>query len=620
MDVGLEALILCAAFSLSANVQATSDSTRDSTLTGSVHEAATDSTKPILLPPIVVSGQRPSRAGTVGWIPASARSLYPDDGSKLLLGDLRITSPLPASAELRLYGLPVDQTARDYVWGHRIGGPTTAVFGSRTKINPDVVQVELHPFLMSHQYRDTNGSLDLRPSFQSTHPQALSLSSDAIERRATLYAARGSGGATPQLQILTSFRHSDVVPLLETLVPELRVIPRYLDSQTHASLRMGDQTIEGFVLLGRERGDWRETTDGVEGAVIENTQQDLGVLRYERRLPHESKLTVGTSWERDQVYSEHRWGEFLEQTQSFSYIANPRIAYSTRRDAVTVWASQFLLRSVSSGPIWQSSTDAGVEGRATAGWVTLQPSLAFQRFHGEGTIVHGMSATVHPNRMTLVAGYGTYADYFHFQDGVFGSVFDPLAAQRPQVASHYVASILYEPNGRLPFNLIRVTGVRKDLDVDLWGSRMAVRVVSWDAMIARAGKTSWEIACLANDAQSRDGPLVGMIPLSLRAGLSSDLGRWFNISAEANYRSGSVTMNREPGPQFGQRFQLDPSHYLNLALMRRFSIANRPASATITVFNALAMAGSRAELTVDQYGRRYDAPCWANLRVRYDLW
>ena len=94
---------------------------------------------------------------------------------------MRVSSPLPASADLRLYGLPVDQTARDYVWEHRIGGPTTAVFGSRTKINPDVVQVALHPFLMSHRYRDTNGSLELRPTFQSAHPQALSLSSDALK-------------------------------------------------------------------------------------------------------------------------------------------------------------------------------------------------------------------------------------------------------------------------------------------------------------------------------------------------------------------------------------------------------------------------------------------------------
>src|SRR5262245_27483199 len=217
------ATLLFAAFSFPLNGQATTDST----VTSRIREAASDSTKPILLSPVVVSAKR-TRTGDAAWIPSSARSLYPDDGSKLLLGDLRITSPLPASAELRLYGLPVDQTARDYVWGHRIGGPTTAVFGSRTKINPDVVQVELHPFLMSHQYRDTNGSLDLRPSFQSAHPQALSLSSDAIERRATLYAARGSGGSTPQLQVLTSIRHSDVVPLLETLVPELRVIPRYL--------------------------------------------------------------------------------------------------------------------------------------------------------------------------------------------------------------------------------------------------------------------------------------------------------------------------------------------------------------------------------------------------------
>jgi hypothetical protein len=175
---------------LSANGQATSDSTSDSTTVGVVREAASDSTKPILLPPVVVSSSRRNRTGDATWIPSSARFLYADDGSKLLLGDLRISSPLPASADLSLYGLPVEQTARDYVWGHRIGGPTTAVFGSRTKINPDIVQVALYPFLMSHQYRDTNGSLDLRPTFQSNHLQTLSMSSDAIERRATLFMAR----------------------------------------------------------------------------------------------------------------------------------------------------------------------------------------------------------------------------------------------------------------------------------------------------------------------------------------------------------------------------------------------------------------------------------------------
>jgi hypothetical protein len=65
---------------------------------------------------------------------------------------------------------------------------------------------------------------------------------------------------------------------------------------------------------------------------------------------------------------------------------------------------------------------------------------------------------------------------------------------------------------------------------------------------------------------------------------------------------------------------LGPSHYVNIALTQRFLVLNRPANLSVTVFNALAVAGSRAELTVDQYGRRYDAPCWANLRLRYDLW
>ena len=211
--------------------------------------------------------------------------------------------------------------------------------------------------------------------------------------------------------------------------------------------------------------------------------------------------------------------------------------------------------------------------------------------------------------------------YFVFQDGIFASVFDPGQAGAPQRASHYVASFQYEPKRQRPFDLFRVTGVRKDLDVDLWGARKnGVRVLSWDVMVAKGGKRSWELAGLTNDVRTSDGPLIGMIPLSLRLGVNGDIGPWFNVAVEANYRSGSIAEYRAPGPRFGEKFQLDPSHYLNLAVTRKFDILNRPANVTLTVFNALAVAGSKAELTVDQFGRRYDAPCWANLRLHYDLW
>jgi hypothetical protein len=513
----------------------------------------------------------------------------------------------------------VDQTARDYVWGHRIAGPKTTVFGSRTKINPDIVQVTLHPFLMSHRFRDTNGSLELIPTFQINRHRALTLSSDAIERRATVSIAGGSSEPTPRFQAVTGLRQSDVVPLLKAAVPALRVIPRYLDSQTHARLRVGGQAIEGFLLFGRERGDWRETTDGVEGAVVENTRQNLAIVRLVRPLPHASKLTAGVSWEGDHVDSERRYGEFVERTQSTSHIVNPRITYSTRRDAVTVWASQLLVESEPGGSVWRGSVDAGAEGRATLGSFTVQPSLAFQRFRGEGTILHGVTAQFHPGQVTVVAGYGTYADYFVFHGGIFENVFDPGRAQRPQLANHYAASLQYKPKRKRFMDLIRVTGLRKELDVDLWGARTEVRVASWDLMAASGGTPSWEIACLANDARASDGPLVGMIPFSARTGISSDLGRSFNVSVEANYRSGSIAEYRAPGPRFGERFQLGASHYLNTALTRKFSFLDRPASVTVTVFNALAMAGSRAELTVDQYGKSYYAPCWANIRLRYEL-
>jgi hypothetical protein len=615
----LAAFVFCAAISLSPKGEATIDSVSDSTISARIREAASDSTKPILLSPIVISAKRiqPSDAT---WIPSSAGFLYPDDGAKLLLGDLRISSPLPASADLRLYGLPVDQTARDYIWEHRIGGPTTAVFGSRTKINPDVVQVELQPFLMSHQYRDTNGSLLLRPAFQSSHFNAISISSDAIERRATIWAVPSPIGSRTQLQVVTSLRQSDVAPFLKDAVPELRVIPRYLDSQTHVSFRDGNQTIEGFFLFGRERGDWREMSDTVETAVLENTRQDLAVLRYEHRLPHYSKVTAGVSWEGDHVDSEHLYGDFIEGTKSTSHIVNPRISYSVFHEAVTTWVSNFIVESEPGGSVWRNSADAGIEGRATRGWLTLEPSLAVQAFHGEATILHGVTARAHPAPLTLTAGYGTYADYFVFHDGIFGSVFDPGGAQAAQRANHYAASIQYQPKHPRWFELVRVTGVRKDLDVDLWGSREGVQVLSWDCLIARAGKPSWELACLANDVQTSSGPLVGMIPFSLRAGASCDTGRWFNVSVEANYRSGSIAENRMPGPHFGERYRLDPSNYLNTALTRTFKILDRPANLTLTVFNILAAAGGRAELTVDEYGRRYDAPCWGNLRLRYDLW
>jgi hypothetical protein len=431
---------------------------------------------------------------------------------------------------------------------------------------------------------------------------------------------RGESASRAQIQLNTSLRQSDVAPFLKAAVPELRVIPRYLDSQTHVRLRAGEQAIEGFFLFGRERGDWRETTDGVEGAVLENTRQDLAIVRFERLLPYDSRLTAGISWEGDHVASEHRFGDFVERTRSTSHIVNPRISYSALRDAVTTWVSCFSVESEPGGSRWRNSVDTGIEGRATRGWLTIQPSLAVQQFHGEATIVHGVITRVHPNPVTVTAGYGTYADYYVFHDGIFGNVFDPGGARMPQLATHYVASIQYEPKPKRLFDLVRVTSVRKDLSVDLWGTREGVHVLSLDGIVAKSGKLGWELACLTNDVRTDGGPLVGMIPLSLRGGINGDLGRWYNVSVEANYRSGSIAESRMPGPHFGERFQLDPSHYLNVALTRRFTILDRPANLTATVFNALAVAGSRAELTVDQYGRRYDAPCWGNLRLRYDFW
>jgi hypothetical protein len=184
------------------------------------------------------------------WIPPSARSLYPDDGSKLLLSDLRITSPLPASADLKLYGLPVDQTARDYVWGHRIGGPVTAVFGSRTKVNPDVVSIALHSSLMSHQYRDTNGSLEWRPEFQSNRLQALSLSSDLIERRATLWLRRESR-VEPGVPLVTSMPRATS---RRSSRRWCRPCGRSRATRTRRPMPCPPrrQTIEGFFLFGRE--------------------------------------------------------------------------------------------------------------------------------------------------------------------------------------------------------------------------------------------------------------------------------------------------------------------------------------------------------------------------------
>jgi hypothetical protein len=611
--VELAAVVLCAALSFSDSGRAPTDST----VADSIREAIPDSTKAILLETVVVSSPR-NLPNDATWIPSSARHLYADDGAKLLLSDLRITSPLPASAELRLHGLPVDQTAREYVWGHRIGGPMTAVFGLRSKINPDMVRVALHPFLMPHQYRDTNGSLELRPTFQSSQPLALSLSSDVIERRATLWVANGASTSATQFRLVTSLRQSDVAPFLEAAVPQMRMIPRYLDSQTHASVRIGDQTVEGFFLFGAEKGDWRETIDGVDGAVLDNSRQNLAVVRWVRPLPGDSKLTAGISWEADYVNSEFLYGEFNQSTRNTSHIVNPRIVYSTRRDALTAWVSQFRVESEPGGS--HASVDGGVESRATLGWLTVQPSLAFQQFRDEVTVLHGVTAKVHPDQITLTAGYGTYADYFEFHDGMFGNVFDPGAAQQPQYANHYVASVQYEPKRKQPFDLFRVTGVQKDLAVDLWGSRSVVHVLSWDFMVARSGNLSWELACLANDARRSDGPLVGVIPFSLRAGVNRDVFRSCNVSVEANYHSSSLALNRTPGSRSTDHFSLGASHYLNVAVTQRFIVLNRPAHLTVTVFNALAVAGSRAELTVDQYGRRYHAPCWANVRLRYDLW
>jgi hypothetical protein len=560
------------------------------------------------------------RAGDPLWVPQSARLLYPDDGSKPLMADLRVTSPVPLSADLRLYGLPVDQTARDYIWHHRIGGPTTAVFGTRTKINPDIEQVALHPFLMSHQYRDTNGALELQPSFHSDHPLALSVSSDAIERRATLWMASSSNSSAPRATVVTSVRQSDVVGPLKRAVKALRIIPDYLDSQTLATLRTGDHTIEGFFLHGRESGNWNDRADGLDGSVHEDTRQDVAILRYELRLPHESKLSAGVSWEADLVDSRHTFGEFDEQARGRSRILNPRLALTTAQDAWTFWASEFYVESDRGESSRNASPDAGAEGRVLMGPLRVQPSLSVQHFRDESTILHGVTVTAHPGRTTMSAGYGTYADYFAFKDGIFGTVFDPGAAQQPQRAMHCAATLQYEPERRWPFDIVRVSGVRKDLDVDLWGVRNAVRVLSWDCIVAKSGTPSWELACLSNDTRRSDGPLVGLIPLSFRSGINYDLVRTFSVSLEGNYRSGAIAEVHSPGPGRGERFRLDPSRYVNLALNQKLTLGNRPMNVTVTIFNALALAGDRAEITRDQYGRRYDAPCWANVRVRFGPW
>src|SRR6185369_15797000 len=251
-------------------------------------------------------------------------------------------------------------------------------------------------------------------------------------------------------------------------------------------------------------------------------------------------LTAGVSWEGDHVSSQHVYGAFNEQTRSASHIVNPRIDYSIWDGALSAWVSQFSVESAPGGSWWQSSLDAGVESRATRGWFTVQPSVAFQRFHAEGTIVHGVTVSAHPDQVRLTAGYGTYVDYFQFHDGIFGNVFDPGGAQRPQSAAHYVGSMEYRPKHRRPFDLLRITAVRKDMDVDLWGARNGVRVLSCDGIVARGGRTGWELAFLTSDARNSGGPLVGMIPVSARLGVSWDVVRTFNVSIEANYRSGSV--------------------------------------------------------------------------------
>src|SRR6185503_12432846 len=116
--------------------------------------------------------------------------------------------------------------------------------------------------------------------------------------------------------------------------------------------------------------------------------------------------------------------------------------------------SQFSVESVPGESAWRSSADGGVEARATLGWFTLQPSLAFQQFGREATILHGVTAKFHPDQVTLTAGYGTYADYFVFHDGIFGNVFAPGGAQAPQRGTHYVGSIQYEPQRWRPVDLV----------------------------------------------------------------------------------------------------------------------------------------------------------------------
>jgi hypothetical protein len=605
-------------FSLVLPISVFGQAPRDTTMAVAVHEAATDSSKPIPLPVIEVSADRVRQVGDNLPTPMSTRELYSDDAYKSLTHDVRLSAPAPFSATLNLHGLPVDQGARPYLWDHKIIGRTTLLFGGYSIVNPDLMDVELHPVLISHKFRETNGAVEFFPKHRSDRPVEFVASTDGIERRGTLSLASGSDSSRKRADLVTSIRQNQVIGLL-TAIKGLEVIPESMDNQTFAKLQFGAHTLQGFCRFGREKGDWHDPADARKSFVQENSFQQLAFVQYDLRLPRGLRLGLGTSWEKNDIDSHREFDQFKETIQAHSEIFNPRMTVSTDSHRYTFFLGNTYAKSDRRGSNNYSSADGGVEGKFLFGRFTVEPSASVQQLRDQYSFLHGITVSVYPKRTAIIFGYGTYADYFVYDNGMFGSVFDAGGAQRPQRSNHYAVTVESRPEHQPLFDILRVSAVRKDLNIDFRGRRSDVQVLSGDITLAKAGKLNYEAAYSFNQDEQDGGLLVGSVDQIFRLGIGYRLTSNLSFSLEANHRGGLVAENDNSlDPRKGERYRLNPATYVNLAVTERRHVLGQPMDITLTLFNIGALIGNRAEIARFE-GNTYTTPFWGNLRIRYGL-
>jgi hypothetical protein len=157
--------------------------------------------------------------------------------------------------------------------------------------------------------------------------------------------------------------------------------------------------------------------------------------------------------------------------------------------------------------------------------------------------------------MTLTAGYGTYADYFRFHDGMLENVFDPGAAQRFGSMPTTMSPRSTNRKGDGP-SISSGHGRTQGPDVDLYDARDAVRIPV--GLHCREDGEALGACVPPTTRATALGPVVGAIPISLRLGISSDAGRTFNIAVEANLSEWLGRRIQCAGPTSRRSFMLDP--------------------------------------------------------------